>query len=303
MVRKVEMIKRRQKLSLRKLGVALGIAGQIYSPVVFAESRALSAVAPSGSLTAKMESSIAMAIVKPSPLNSEQHFYNTFVADSDSRIYREYRDRWDYHEQQAVYTPAVARNQKHVNAGTLEFHDNALGETEYRAAFAMQVLQIRLQKGLENFIKTWNGLKDLKSVETTLRVLQQAQTQTISFVPSGPAARPSALAGSVRFGYDIFTDFSKFEYTCNALDFGFYHNRFLGASSPLQERSFYSQFTLKPANAALPTPMLRYRIDAPALELGVSKALNHDLSASIATTQPLRTGADPSYGMSVAYRF
>ena len=303
------MNKTRQNLSLRSLGAALSILAQICAPVVHAEPRDVNAISPTGSLTAKIntaDSSIAQAILRPSPLKSDEHFYHSVVGEADGRIWREYRDRWDFHDMQNLFNPQSARNQKHISSGSLEVGDKAIGEGDYRKGFAMQVLQLRLQAGMTNYMKTWKGLKEMKAVERTLHVLQKAQTQSISFAPSGPAARPSAFAGSLRFGYDIFADFSKVEYACPALDVGFYHTVFLGTTSrnnPANPRSFYTQLILRPS-ATAPAPLVRYRFESSAMDLGVSQALNKQLSASVATTQPLRAGAvDPSYGFSLAYSF
>lgn len=301
------MNQKRQNLSLRSFGAALAITAQLFVPVAYAEPREVSAISPTGSLVLKLDDkthSIANSVLRPSPLKSEEHLYHAMVGEADGRIWREYRDRWDFHDLQSQFNPQNARNEKHINAGSLEVGDKAVTEQEYRKGFAMQVLQLRMQAATTNYMKTWKGLKEIRSVERTLHVIQKAQTQTISLAPAN--TKPNPFLGSIRFGYDIFQDFSKVEYACPALDLGFYHTVFLGTTSrnnPNNPRSFYTQLTVRPSTNS-PVPLVRYRFETSAMDLGISQSLNKDLSASLATTQPLRKGtADTSYGVSVAYRF
>ncbi len=286
------MGKLRQNLSALVLVIASTIAN--------AQPRALTAYIPAGSIVSKIDSSLMSAILRPTPLKQEDHFYRSFVAGLDDRIEREYFDRWYFHELQQSYGTHQSQNQKHLNPGTLEFHDNAVSERDYRRGFAQQVLSLRLQRGVEEYLKTW---KTMKSMQKTMEVLREASTQSFSLAQNKPGqiSRANPFLGDVRFGYDIFRDFTKLEYSCPALDLGLYHTSLLGTAGSVP-RSTFSQLVVKTGENA-PTPTLRYRFEASAMDIGLSKTITKSLSGSVATTQPIGRGTEKGYGVSLSYSF
>ncbi len=296
------------KLSQNLSVLVLVAAAQAFSVAaygvdVFAEPRRPSAIIPAGTTTAKLDSQMMTSILAPNPLQTDDQFYRTYVAALDDRIEREYQQRWSFHELNANYGTRQSQNQKHINPGTLEFHDAAIAEKDYRRAFAQQILQLRLQRGVEQQLKNW---KSMKSVERTMRALQEASVQSISLAkpsPSGatgPATRPNPLLGDIRIGYDIMRDFSKVEYSCPALDLGVYRAFLLGTGG--SDRSFYSQLLVK-TDASLPSPAVRYHFNVSMVDFSLSKVITKTLSGSIATSQGVGRATGQSYGMSVAYSF
>jgi hypothetical protein len=249
--------------------------------------------------TAQAVGAIATNLVAPSPLGREDAAYHEYVASVDARITREYNDRWRYHELQKNYNGPVG-NTRHSDIGSLGFYNYAPLEMDVRRGFADQVLRVRVDAAMRAYFRPAERGRSIRKASQAFEKMKQS---TMTFKSD------AGVVTEFRYGYDVFTDFSKLECTRGSTSLGLYHTALLGGltgSGPAGAiRPVFVQISTGVLGSSLPTPFVRYRLDAPVLEASLSKALSGSVSASVGTTQPLAATplAVKTYGATISYSF
>ena len=251
------------------------------------------ALSPNGAA----EMSAPIHLVQPSPLSGEDDFYRDYFSSNDNRIARAYLDRWSFHNQQRT-AGWSAGDPRHVDIGSLDFYNNAPREVDVRRGFAEQVLRIRFDYALRAYFRPDGRGTGIKNAEKALNSLRNQAVK----LSSSPSNRST---GELRFGYDVFTDFSKIEFVGGTIEGGLYHTFLLSAMAGARSngRPVYAQVVAKPG-PGLPVPSLRYRFDNRTIEASVAKQITSNVTGAVVSTQPtLNNGVETSYGMTLSYRF
>lgn len=231
---------------------------------------------------------------RPSDYKDEDAFYREYVAPTDAKIVRDYTDRWHYQEMQVLYA-STTWNYEHVSIGSQDF----LGQGQYdgfvRGQFAQQVLRIRGDAMIRAYFAPNDRAADVKTAQRALNSIKSVPLRVSS----------DKQGGEFHFGYDVFTDSSKLEYTQGSVQAGLYHPHLFGAFTGAAGK--LDALNLKMSahtGVGLPTANLSYYMNGSAIEGSVSEPLSPVVLAELVSRQPLRDQTiTHTVGVRVTYRF
>lgn len=238
---------------------------------------------------------LGATFLKPSPLAPEDAFYRRMFSKTDDGIYRQYQDRWSYHEMQIRYA-ATEWNYEHLSIGSLDFYGRAPYEGDVRREFAQQVLRVRLDSALRESLKGTEGA----------RAVQKAQ-QAVDQIKNAPVVKVGGgeHPGEFRVGYDVLSDASKLEYVKGEWLAGIYHPHLLSALTG--QRAGQPDLSLRLSAAfkhPLPSASISYQPGTRLVEASLARQLSRTVATRVLSSTPTSGGAAvSSYRVEVSYQF
>lgn len=255
-----------------------------------------SAIRPGVSYQSSTEAPLKLFFKKQSELNAPpQSFskkaqsYETLFGGLDAQIAIQYQDQWQSHEQNLPYRSTSWRGEflnNSVQSGS------PIYDWQARENFARQVLRMRVERGVREYLKRIKTSKVIARAEGALESLRQVSVP----VSSGS----SQSAGRLQFGYDVLSDSSKLEYVGGIVDMGFYKNGILSnvsdGNSALMQVS--SEVSPEVGRLSLSAPLSGTHI-----QTTLSKQLSAQISASVSSQQGIKRGTESSYYWNMAFSF
>lgn len=230
----------------------------------------------------------------PSPLPPKDALYLRLFAATDAGVYRQYQDRWSYHEMQIPYA-ATEWNHEHLTIGTLDFFGRAPYEGDVRHDFAQQVLRVRLDAALRELTKDTEGAKTMARAQKAVDSVKNMPIKV------GGGSHP----GEFHIGYDVLSDASKFEYVKGPWLAGVYHPHLISALTGQRagQNDLSLRVTASLANP-LPSASIGYQPGNTVMELSLSRALSRSVNTRILSSTPtVSNGTICQYRAEVSYSF
>lgn len=231
----------------------------------------------------------------------EDRLYYHYVSALDSNISQIYESRWWYHEQRVAQSYGRWNNE-HLSFGSLDYFGRAPGEDQVRNDFANQVLRMRVDKMVRDYMA--NPARP-ESFRTAGAALNRLKDYSIAVPSDVKPEKRSPFVGEFKVGYDPLSDGSKIEYESPALRGGFYYPRLLGAlSSGDTVRDIRMRMETALGNG-LPSASVTYRLSFAQVEAGMSQSLSPALNANFNTRFALRPDdtSGSSYNLTLSYSF
>lgn len=270
--------------------------GFIFHLILLTPSVLFSAIRPGVAFQSSSEAPLKLFFRKQSELNAppqvfskKDQSYETLFGGLDAQIAIQYQDQWSSHEQNLPYRSTSWRGEflnNSVQSGS------PLYDWEVRENFARQVLRMRVERGVREYLKRIKTSKVIARAEGALESLRQ-----VSVPVSSASSSPS---GRLQFGYDVLSDSSKLEYVGGRVEMGFYKN---GILSNINDQST----ALMQVSSEVSPEVGRLSVSAPLsgthVQTTLSKQLSSQISASISSQQSMKRGTDSSYYWNMAFSF
>lgn len=225
----------------------------------------------------------AQAVAKTAPA------YDSLFGGLDAQIAIQYQDRWRTHEQNLPYRSSSWRGEYLTNSIQ---NGSPVYDWEARENFARQVLRMRVERGVREYLKRIKTSKIIARAENALESIRQVS------VPVSSSS--SKASGRFQFGYDVLSDSSKLEYVGGWVDMGFYKN---GILSNIQDQST----ALMQMSSEVSPELGRLSLSAPLsgthVQTSLTKQLSQDITTSVSTQQSLRKNGEATYYWNMAFSF
>jgi len=264
--------------------VILSLLPALYFPdSVKAEDRKVAATPPPATLT------------KPSHWREEDQFYRDYIFPLDEGIQRDYRGRWDYHDQQVAYAPMEWRHE-HLSIGSLDYYGRAPFEGDVRNQFAVQVLRMRIDATIRKYFATPERAPALKHVHESVRRITEK-------VGNYPVRISESRKDEFRMGYDVQSDSSKIEYLSGGITAGLYHPKLVTAMFGGYSLTGFSLAFSTPLGGILPSLSLGYAWSATDFSAGLNKPLSSTVNTSFSATYSAESFMMRTYSVQLSYSF
>ena len=220
---------------------------------------------------------------------AEDSVYRSFFGQPDHQISMIYQDQWAQHERNLPFRSSSWRGEflsNSVTSGTV------LYDWQVREQFARQVLRMKVDHGVREYLKTFRGSAVVSKAQNTLEKLQNVA------VPIGDSTEQSRT--QVRLGYDVFSDSSKLEMVGGTVDVGLYKSALLSNPGSLENTvmTMSSDLGAQVGRASVSVPL-----SAENIQTTLSKQISPSVSTTLSSTQPLNGKQDSFYQWNVAFSF
>lgn len=163
-------------------------------------------------------------------MDPQDLFYQKYFSKLDPGIERAYQDRWKYHDMQLPYALG-SWGFEHLSLGSLNTSNFTQPEWRVRQDFAQQVLRMRFQSAVREFLSGVTLPQTIRHAQNTVHAIDSLKNNAVSIGGGGEGRTPVHM----RFGYDIVTDSSKLELVRGSTTLGVYHPQlftsFVGAGA------------------------------------------------------------------------
>ena len=202
---------------------------------------------------------------RPAGYRDEDSFYREYYSALDDRIEDAYLDAWTYTEKPASW------------------HND----------FAQQVLRLRVDATWKSYFAPKDRAVTLKRVHKVIHEMRD--------MPVRLSDEPGGGGGELKFGYDVFTDASKVEYSHGALQAGVYHPHLMSALTG--SKPALDVLSLRVSYSGM---RLAYTVGGDSVEAAVSRSLAEGVSGEIVSSHPLRQdvpGLQSRYELRLSFGF
>jgi len=228
-------------------------------------------------------------VTKPQTQERSEGFYNAYFGNLDGKISLLYQDQWRFHDQNLPFRSSSWR-------GEFISNSSASGSVTYdwqeRENFAKQVLRMRVEQGVREYLKTFKHSDIVAKAQGTI---ESVQNMSIASTTDSKGSK-----AQLRLGYDLFSDSSKLEYVGGAVNLGVYKSKTL--SKPTDQSS--AQMTVSTElGETLGRASVSVPLSAEQVQTTLSKQLSPTVATSLSSTQPLQPRQNSSYYWNVAFSF
>lgn len=236
---------------------------------------------------------VSSTLFRPSALEVEDKFYRTYVAGPDETLRLMYQDRWRYHEIQGNY---LAPGQAHMDIGANTRPGVGPSEIEVRSEFARAAFKMRVDNAIRHLLASPQA-KEVRKAQAFVENLK-AQSVRTSNEPD---------AGEFRMGYDLITDYARFEYVKGTAGIGAYQTTFLNSFTNRRGKPFGQALSLnvwKEFKNGMPSPSLGYNVGGGYLSGVLSKPFSPSVRGELIGVHPVgNSGQEKSMLLRMTYTF
>ena len=232
-------------------------------------------------------------------IEDPEQVYASYFQGSDTAAAQIYADSWRYHEMQAPYmnmSNAIYFQEAGVvrSAG-----QQAPLEKDTRRVFAQSVLRMRFDAYLHVVLRP-----AAEATRKTREKLKAVQNKIESLKDTEISVSKSAEAPKIHFGYNVFTDESKFEMSTSKWGVGVYHTRFVGALTnapglPPEAFAFRAGMQVEKLGGST---TLSYLPGLQCVQAAYSRKFTPRTSGTWTSTHPVGPNANPHLGFSLSYQ-
>lgn len=232
-----------------------------------------------------------LLLQRPKSIKSADATYREYFAGRDGYIEAEFQRRYQL---PANRTGMGTRHEQAAAPNTSATDPNALAQ---RREFAQMVMRVRLEAALNHYMATRDKSSKLRKAHSAISSMKHNKLK----VSRGKGAK--ATPWEVQYGYNFFTDYSRFELVKGNFRVGLHHAALLAdLTGPTEHGPRLNASTKLGLNNA-PTAWIGYTLGSTSFATGLSKKLSTGVLGQVYSYQPTARGGTESYGVQLNYTF